>query len=351
MRKVFPAFLLCFVLVFQAAAIEYSSGSIRLVMDERTGRFSLYLLGEGNQEKPQALFSAQDPRTSFLSVMIDDRSYKLGDTTTFRVRPGEDRQNPSFVFESSTMLVTQEFSFLSGTGSAGVNGIRISVTMENRSDRQVMAGARFLIDTSLGEGILGFPISTDLRTIGSEILLSGNDGDRYWIDRSRRFSLAGSIKTGSPEDPDYVHFANWNKLNDVTWKAVYQAGRNFNNPPYSMGDTAVCYYFDPRPLGRGEKRSFGFTLFGYEGNTVTPAEYLAPITAQAPGRGDAGGDAIRDLAVPEEPDNRAQDLAELRELIAILNARIESGTAGGDEIASLEFALNKLRAKYGYGSY
>ena len=358
MRKGFLTFtlILFFAVNIMAAPAEYTNGSIRLVMDERTGRFSLYFLGENNQDKALALFSVQDPRTSFLSVLINGRRFNLGDSSAFRVRLGEDGQNPSFIFESSAMLVTQAFSFIRSANSSVTNGVRITFTIENRDDRQISIGARFLLDTSLGEGILGFPISTDLRTIRGEALLTGYDGDRYWIDRNRRISLAGSIKTETDEDPDSVHFANWNKLNDVTWKAVYQAGRNFNNPPYSMGDTAVCYYFDERPLNRGEKRSFGFTLFGFEGDTVPLVQYTAPVTAQVPGVNNPGaygssGESIRDLSPPEGPDYRAQDLLELRELIAILNARIASGTASEDEISSLELALNKIRAKYVSDSY
>ena len=324
-------------LSFSIGAAEFSDGQLRLVLHEDSGRFSLYFL-PGDNSKPQALFSDEDPRTSFLSVMVNDRSYKMGDASGFRTRLGGDKLNPSFIFESAFMIVTEDFSFVKGVNSALTNGVKILITLENRGDRQVSAGARFLLDTKLGEGMSGFPFTTNRRTINSETLLTRIDGDRYWTDRNDKLSLSGSFITGLPTDPDSIHMANWKKLNDVTWKAAYQAGKNFNYTPYSIGDTAVCYYYEPRALGRGEKVSFEFILtFNDETSDFTSADF-PPVAA--------GGESILDLQTPGTADSREQDLAVLEALIAQIETRIAAGTATEEEMASFEFTLNKLRAKY-----
>ena len=308
-------FLAGFFFPLSAAAAEYTNGAIRLVLDERTGRFSLYALDENNQTKGQALFAVEDPRTSFLSVIVNDRSYKLGDSSAFRIRLGGGTQNPSLIFESSFMIVTEEFAFIKDDNATAAKGVAITITLENSGDRQISAGARFLLDTSLSEKSRALGFTTNLRTISTETLLTRAGGDQWWTDKNDKLSLVGSLNTGAAGDPDSVFFANWKKLNDVSWKAVYQPGRNFNVLPYSVGDTAVCYYFDPRPLDRGEKRRFGF--------------YLAVTT-------DIG--------------TRAQDLVALRQLMARIDTLMASGSAAGDELAALESDLNKLRAKYSSGT-
>lgn len=76
-KRVIIFLLIQFVSLFPLVAAEYFDGSIRLVLNEKSGRFSLYSTGEGGHEKPVALFSDEDPRTSFLSVLVNDRSFKL----------------------------------------------------------------------------------------------------------------------------------------------------------------------------------------------------------------------------------------------------------------------------------
>lgn len=330
-------------------AAEYSDGTLRLVLHEKTGRFSLYAMETTNQGKGQALFSDEDPGTSFLSVMVNDRSYKMGDSGNFRISLAEDGNNPSFIFDSPFMIVTQKFSFIKTPNSAYSNAVKIQITLENRSDRQVSAGARFLLDTKLGEGLSGSPFKTGRRTINSETLLTKIDDDQYWIDRNETVSLAGSFITNSKEDPDSIHFANWKKLSGVSWKAAYQAGRNFNYPPYSIGDTAVCYYFENRPLSREEKAGFTFTLASnYEGNFIFTSTGSSSAGSVGYGK-TVTVEHIMNLPNKGETDSREKDLAELRELIALIEIRIAAGTATVDELAAFEFALNKLRAKYGSG--
>ena len=331
-RRIFLAIALIFLSLTLGAA-EYRDGSLRLVLDADSGRFSIYLLTETNLKKPQALFSDQDPRTSFLSVFLNDRSYKMGETSTFKTRLGGDNNNPSLIFESPFLAVNMGFSFARTPNSALTNALRITITLENRADREINVGARFLLDTNLGEGSNGFPITTNQRTIATETLIASGDNDRFWTDRNANISLTGSIKTGSAGDPDSVHIANWKKLSDVTWKASYQPGRNFNFPPYSVGDTAVCYYFDPRPLGRLEKRSFGFSLALNSENLTDSAS--------------AAASEFSDLPMPPTADSREQDLAALRELLSRIDEGIASGAASEEELAAMEFTLNKLRAKYG----
>jgi hypothetical protein len=346
-----------FSLPFLAGAAEFTDGSVRLVLHEETGRFSLYSIHENSRGRYEALFADQDPRTSFLSISFNDRIYKLGDTSSFRIRIGEGGgggSKPSFVFESSFLLVTQEFSFIKTPGQDASNGIAMRITIENRSPQQAQAGARFLLDTDLGENSSQAPFSTDKHPIDSEIFFEKGSPGGWWISRNEQRSLLGSMfgaaETG--EEADSLYFANWKRLNDVSWKIPYQQGRNFNLPPYSVGDSAVCYYFEPRPLNRGETCSFTILLAasGEDGFAAQeaaakpgPEGDLAKILAESSvaaqvlktGDGNTGSTA----------GSREKDLELIRSLIEQIDGYIVSGSATADEIMTIETVLDQVRER------
>jgi hypothetical protein len=249
--------------------VEYTNGRIRLVLHENLGRYSLYFMTGTNRTQYEPFFVDQDPRTSFLTLILNDRAYRLGEVSTFKTRIGGTLTQPALIFESPDLLITQEFSFISTYGSALCNGVRINICIENRGE-QVVAGLRLLLDTSLGEGREpGVPFVTDLRQISSETVIDRSDTDRWWISRNDRLGLMGSISGTDLTRPDLIHFANWKRFNDTPWKLSYTSGRNFNLPPYSIGDSAVCYYFDPRVLTSGESLTISLILAAEDVNGFT----------------------------------------------------------------------------------
>jgi hypothetical protein len=336
-----------------AGAAEFTAGSIRLVLHEETGRFSLYSIHENSRGRYEALFADQDPRTSFLSVSFNDRIYKLGDTSSLRTRIGGDSSTPSFIFESSFLLVTEEFSFLTTPGQNAPNGVRIKITIENRSPQQARTGARFLLDTDLGENSPP-PFVTDKEHINSEIFFEKGSPDRWWVSRREQHALMGSMfgAVAAGEEADSLYFANWKRLNDVSWKMPYQQGRNFNMPPYSMGDSAVCYYFEPRPLNRGESCSFtillaaaggdGFVAENSAGETPEPGEALARILSESTVAAQAARTGAADAGAG---DSRRKDLDLLHSIIEQIDGYIASGSVTEDDIAIIETILNQVRER------
>jgi hypothetical protein len=344
-----------FSLPVPAAGAEFTSGSVRLVLHEEIGRFSLYSIHENSRGRYEALFADQDPRTSFLAISFNDRIYKLGDTSSFRIRLGEDGSRPSFVFESSFLLVTEEFSFIKTPGQNVPNGVSIRITIENRSLQQSRAGARFLLDTDLGENSQP-PFSTGKHQIGSEIFFEKGSSEGWWISRNEQRSLMGSMfgTVDQNEEADSLYFANWKRLNDVSWKISYQQGRNFNMPPYSVGDSAVCYYYEPRPLNRGETSSFTIVLAasgegGFALNTAAAAEEAglgddlakllneSSIATQVLKTGSDDGGAAA--------DSREKDLRMIRSLIEQIDGYIVSDSATADEIMAIETILEQIRER------
>ncbi|MDR2094428.1 MAG: hypothetical protein LBP76_02780 [Treponema sp.] len=330
-------------LPFPLSAAEYTDGRIRLVLHEGNGRFSLYYMTSASHY--EAFFVDQDPRTSFLSVMVNDRSYKLGETSVFRTRIGGTYQNPAIIFESSFLSVTQEFSFISTPGSQVSNGVRITLRLENRASRQASVGMRLLLDTNLGEGGSRPHFLIDSRPVNSETFIESGGTEQRWVSQNNRLSLMGSM-TGD-RGPASLHFANWKRLSDVSWKLAYSAGRNFNYPPYSLGDSAVCYYFDSLPLARGEIQDFSLYLAAedeqgfYVQNTALGANISRFLTESIP-----LPDTASDTPPPVNDAVRQSDINLLGELIARIDEYLASGTITDEELTAIETVISRLKIRH-----
>jgi len=340
MKKIlFYIILLCSLAVNSAEAAEFVDGRIRLVIHEETGRFSLYYMADIGREEYLPFFFDEDPRTSFISLRVNNRSYRMGDSTFFRTRLGGTAQNPSIIFESTTLTLTQEFSFIRTGTSAQTNGVRISFTITNRSEQSIEGGLRFLIDTNLSEEELPH-FTTDRQEISGETILDNTNLDRYWASENTRLGFMGSIGGENLTRPDYILFANWKRLNDVPWKpASIVPGRNFNLQPYSMNDSSVCYYFDPVTITQGSSRTItlalssrdtaGFDQSSIQGSIVPSVNYERS-------------------GIDEELANSIkEDLLILQSMAVRLDSFLFSGIIPEDELAAMELLIYTIKSKYG----
>ncbi|MDR1950534.1 MAG: hypothetical protein LBQ38_14185 [Spirochaetaceae bacterium] len=340
----FFVFILTAVFTGIVSGVEYSDGSIRLVLHEGTGRFSLYYTSNTPGSAYEPLFMDQDPRTSFLSVLVNNRAYRMGEASVFRTRVGDNSARPSISFESPFLMVTEEFSFIKTLGSGTSNGVRIDIRAVNLGKESVQVGFRFLLDTNLGENGGGPPFVTDQRSLTTETVIEGRNNEQRWISRNNRIGLMGSLSLGNEKKPDLVHFANWKRLNEVSWKLTYVPERNFNYLPYSIGDSAVCYYFDPLPLAGGASRTVSILLSaedgrGFDPNPPSPGTvFIQPVLPEAP----------RNPPASPQDETRSRDLAILQDMISRLDAYMSGRLSLSDEeLATMELIITGIKARYG----
>jgi hypothetical protein len=228
-------------------------GFIRLVLNERTGGFLLYYLADPQTMRYEPLFNSNDPMASFLSVYVDGNVYRLGSSRQFTTRIERYKGDPAYIFESPFVKVTQVFTPFKTSSSQTANGVMITIIIRNTASPRSSVGVRMLIDTNLGEGRKKVPFLTNLQVVSSEMLIEGNSDESFWVSRGNKTALMGSIVSpveGLGKGPDFVHIANWKRLNDSLWILPFSPGRSFNNLPHSVGDSAVCYYFGPEMLDR-----------------------------------------------------------------------------------------------------
>jgi hypothetical protein len=249
-----PLFLILFIVsALNLGANETLDSYIQMLINKKTGRYSLSFLTDPEKMKYRKLIY-RNRNTSFWDVKVNDIPYRLGSSRVFKTRIGSENEEPVVVYESSFLTVKMSFTPVKTISSPTANGIRITIQMINKDEAEASVGLRFLVDTYLGEGRKNIPFVTEKNNIVKEKIIESSSGVRYWISRGKDVSLMGSIADPLDKNakrPDYLHFANWKKLSDVPWKASYHEGRSFNNLPYSIGDSAVSYYWEPRVLKTG----------------------------------------------------------------------------------------------------
>ena len=245
-----------------SADFPASDGFIRLILDETTGSFSIYYMTDPVAMSYEPLFSARDPSTSYLSVSVDGNIHRLGRSNAFDTKIETINEFPALVFESSSLLITQSFAPVKTTSSQFANGVVITITIQNTGRTNSVVGLRMLLDTELSENRSEISFITSERLVINELTIEGSSGDNFWITRGENVSLMGSITVPAVYNsriPDYIHFANWKRFNDVPWRLPYYEGRSFNFFPYSMNDSAVCYFYEPALLTSGN--SFTYIIF------------------------------------------------------------------------------------------
>lgn len=336
-----------------APALDLSAGSMRLSLYEDIGRFSLAYAGGRQAANPVPLLAAQDPRTTTLSVLLDTRIYRMGESPEFSSSLQKTQLGARFLWVSPLLSVTEDFSFLSSQGSTDADGVRIDITLKNLSRQDFKAGVRYLFDTYLGEpGPVHF--STDRQPVlKRETTLAGQNLPAWWLSPRAgdpdQLGLQCMVSGQGITKPDRIVFANWKRLSDASWSYETSASRDFSLQPYSVNDSAVSQYYDPRTLAPGAQVTMTIVLGKYNpaGFTLAPAraapsDFAASIQKSL----DAGKTA---------PSASAALRADLSALNTIL-ARVDAGLAAGgsatdDELALMESAIADLKARRAtYGS-
>ncbi|MCL2175828.1 MAG: hypothetical protein FWB73_07270 [Treponema sp.] len=241
---------------------EITDGFVRLVLFKNTGSFSLFYVPDTNHAVYEPLFISRTPKSSYLTLSVNGKIHRLGESNAFTSSIERYEGNPALVFRSKNLTVTQVFSPVKTPNSPNANGIQISIIAENTGNDEISLGLKFLLDTELGERKGTLPFSTNSFNITSELLIDKEAGEKYWTSQNDLVSLMGSIM--NPIDtsaviPDYVHFANWKRLYDAPWKLRPFEGRSFSFLPYSINDSAVCYFYEPVYLSGFNSRTY--TIF------------------------------------------------------------------------------------------
>jgi hypothetical protein len=339
------------------AAVEIDSGKVRLILHEGIGRFSLYTRSPAMEYIP--LFVDQDPRTSGISLVVNEKIYKLGDSAEFveTIEPATDGKMGSFQWSSRILEVVQEFTPVPSSSSRAAEGVRMTIRISNRSLNRLSVGLRLCLDTYLGEDNLSH-FSTDRHEeIRSELTVTGSDMVRYWLspsaDAPAEVGLVCITEGSGITPPDKIVFANWKRLSDASWNYKTSSTRNFNLMPYSINDSAVCMYYDPVDIpARGSREIVlvlgNVTLLDYTGEMVGPEAVSQPGIEVTEAPTVSGTDGLRELRdrLKAEPASEELGIHELNRFIELIDQRLDSGEGISDEeLRLMEEILSVIKDK------
>jgi hypothetical protein len=349
--------LLLFILALPPlAAMEIDVGKVRLILHEGIGRFSLYTRSSSTKYVP--LFVDQDPRTSGISLVVNGKIYKLGDSTGFTetAERATGETMGGFKWSSRILEVILEFTPVSSAESGAAEGVRMRIRISNRSRNRLSVGLRLCLDTYLGEDNLSHFSSDRYEEIRRELTVTGSDMIRYWLSPSANApSEVGLVCITEGREitpPDKIVFANWKRLNDASWDYKTSSSRNFNLMPYSINDSAVCMYYDPVDIpARGDREIVlvmgNVTLLDYTGEmkTVSAEAVPEPITEAPPV---SATDRLRELRdrLNAEPATAQLDIDDLNSFIELIDQGLGSGEGISDEeIRLMEEILSVIKDK------
>jgi len=346
-KNLFKALLLSLiVMVPRVYGLEINDGKIRIRLHEDSGRFSVYFLDDIEKQRFVPLLFTDDPRTSHLSILIGNKVYTMGETSEYRQTVEEVKDGAQFVWTSSSLVITEKFSFLRSAGTMISDGFKITITARNISEQDMTIGFRYLFDTYLGEKD-GTHFTTESgRPITSETLMKGSF-PAYWLSPSSQTAVKGlqcMLKGEGVTVPEKVIFANWKRLNESPWAYEVNTTRNFNYLPYSINDSAVVMYYEPMILPRGGEREISILAGGF-----SQSGFSSSATAVS----DSSMGAIFNQAISQDkpqandrPTALKTELFAVNDFIAQIDKKLKFGeTVTEEELAIMRQVLNQLSAR------
>jgi hypothetical protein len=263
-----------------AAPAEIVQGNLKLVLYPETGTFSLFQLSEIGKNRFEPLFDDRNSATTTsFYVLSNSRIFKLAKKIGKPVVFQQSGQEASFTFTlTDDFQVVQKFSFVPASGGNPV-ALRIDTCLENTSGKAGSFALKAVIDTRLGESS-GIHFRTDVRSrISAETLFDFSlDPDRYIVSASKNQSLLIPLVGKDVTSPSLVYAANWDRLNTLSWKPDYVAGRSFNTI-YSVNDSALLFVWPEKKLEANEQLSITMLLgpetpelisIAHDGKTAAP---------------------------------------------------------------------------------
>jgi hypothetical protein len=156
----------------------------------------------------------------------------------------------------------------------------------------------------------------------------------------------GSVSASVNRLPDRIHIANWKRLNDAPWILEFAQGRKFNNPPYSIRDSALAYYYEPVRIDRGGNNSFSLLLASWDPKGFSSL-HSSRVPGNSPDRGFGAEEGRVRLLSGMNPAIARSDYNALLDIIEQINAYLDSGAPlSDDDITSIEQDLNRIRSRY-----
>jgi hypothetical protein len=319
------------------SALELARGRMKLTLHEGMGRFSIAYQTDpaGGVYKP--LLFEKDPRTSVTCLSAGGKVYRLGESKEFHETVERTSNGARFKWSSAFLSVTEEFTFLT-------DAIRIDLTLKNVSQKDLDVGVRSIFDTYLGEPSNVHFMTDKLAEMSHETTITSGEKPAYWVSPlvgdPGKLGLMRMLSGNGITPPDRVVFANWKRLYDASWGYETSAARNFNLMPYSVNDSAVSEYFDPRRIPRGSEWKITSVMGKYVPSGIEAGSAIASEDKAPPPQAVIPPKAAADSATAHA------DLQTVDAIISEIDAGIASAASVTEEqLAALSKKMAELKSR------
>jgi hypothetical protein len=231
-------------------ALEVKDNSSVINFNEKDGVWGLSYVQDGSMK---SLFEDRDDRTSYMTLILDNRSYRLQKNSFFNQHVEE---YPGLVvahWSNKVLHVTQSVQ-----RDHDIRGFRITVTVRNLSRNYISVGLKNLIDSHNNDNGPDFTIPGNI-PVNSERRWTASDVPASWSTYPGESAQISFTPLGDRK-PDSIIFANWKRLNDSDWEFNYREGRDFSLMPYSINDSAAAIYYNSVSLPPGTEETVQFAL-------------------------------------------------------------------------------------------
>jgi len=263
------AFALIFFLAVLSLVFSFDvkDGLMRIRVEELNGRVTLYRLITVTGSQYEALIFDTDARTSSLTISVDGRRIKLGDTQEYKIGTRRIEHGAEIVYTSPAIVVVQRIEFVRSTDSRVYNGFHVSYEVRNVLQRDSKISLRQIWDTRLGEKS-GVHFSTGaVPRIEEEMTFTAEKMPPFIVTPGESVSFALLLE--GVMRPDAVTLANWKRLSDSAWEYATPM-RGFSQAPYSMNDSALGLFWNDTIVKAGASVTFhSYFLSGGSGVEFT----------------------------------------------------------------------------------
>jgi hypothetical protein len=254
--------------VIPVLSMEMGEGVVKLVVNDITGRVAFYRLAEIGRNRYEPLLFDEDSRTTFASLSLDSRFFRLGDSVEFRFSLVRIDHGLVIYYKSTSCMVRQRIEFIKSQGSSIVDSFRMSFEIENTGNQDIRVGLRMLLDTSLGEKD-GTHFSTGNRSkVTEETRFTKETAETSITSSGQNASLRIDLAGEGITPPDEIVLANWKRLSDSNWSFEASGLRGFSFAPFSINDSSVALFWYPENLPRYAVRKLSFAMVAMPGKAA-----------------------------------------------------------------------------------
>jgi hypothetical protein len=326
-------------LVELGAAFDIRDGLVRITTDDLTLRPMLYrLVNIAGRSKYEPLWFNGDPRTSFVTISVDNRIYRMGSSQEYQTTQRRIQNGVEIEYRSVTNRVTQRIMFAALAGSRVANGFIIELEAENYTSRDMKIMLKEVCDTWLGEDRGNHIVLASNPNVTDEMLLGPDAKEPYVISPGQDASIA--LLMDAEPRPDSVVIANWKRLSDSKFYYDSELMRGFTLSPYSANDSALGLYWNERILpAKGVVRVESRWLSGGPGS-----EFISWLAQNYPPKeATAAAAASQENASAIDAASFSIDVEAILALVSRIDGAIENiDTITDEEVRSIMSDLDTL---------